>query len=472
MTQLSYRTLDDGTTTLPEHALAAFAPSISGGVLQPGDPDYDQARQVWNGMVDRHPALIARCENSEDVRNAILFAKAQRMLLSVRGGGHHIAGNAVAEQGLMIDLSSMRGVEIDPAARRAYVQPGALLGDLDKASQAHGLATPTGINSTTGVAGLCLGGGFGWLTRKYGMTVDNLVGAELVDADGQLHQVSTQHEQDLFWAIRGGGGNFGVVTRFEFALHPVGPEVSTGLVVYPLEQARQVLQAWREFCAAAPLELSVWAVLRQAPPLPFLPEAAHGQPVVILAALHCGEVEAGEQAIKPLLDFGQPLGSALGAQPYAAFQQAFDPLLASGARNYWKSHNLGQISDKLIDVAVDAATHLPTPETEVFIAQLGGAAADVQPDATAYVGRDANFVMNVHGRWQQPEDDERVRNWARMLFEEVRPFATGGGYVNFFTADENERTQSAYGTNYPRLQALKRRYDPENLFRLNLNIQA
>jgi FAD/FMN-containing dehydrogenase len=470
MNPLTYRTLDKDVRHVRRSDVDTFAAQVSGGVLDATDAAYDEARKVWNATVDRRPALIARCRTTGDVQAAVRFAATHRMLASVRGGGHHIAGNAVAEGGLMIDLSGMRTVGIDAGARTARVDAGALLADLDRESQAHGLATPLGINSTTGVAGLTLGGGFGWLSRRYGMTVDNLRGATVVTADAAVHEVSASAEPDLFWALRGGGGNFGVVTSFEFELHPVGPEVYAGLVVYPFAQAQKVLRAWRDFTASAPDELSVWTVMRKAPPLPFLPASAHGTDVVIFALVHCGNVEAGERAAAPVLQFGKPIASALGPSPYAGFQQAFDPLLAPGGRNYWKSNNFSALSDAALDVMIASAAKLPGPECEIFVAQLGGAMARVPPAATPFVGRDARYIMNVHGRWSDPRDDERVRAWARQVFQDAAPHATGGGYVNFLTDDEAERVAASYGANHARLQAVKQRYDPGNLFRMNLNI--
>jgi FAD/FMN-containing dehydrogenase len=469
-TTLDYRTLDQAVRQLRAADVGALSRQISGGVLGAADAAYDEARKVWNATVDRRPALIARCLTTSDVQAAVRFAAAHSMMTSVRGGGHHIAGNAVAEGGLMIDLSGMRTVGIDTRTRTARVDAGALLSDLDRESQAHGLATPLGINSTTGVAGLTLGGGFGWLSRRHGLTVDNLRGATVVTADGAVHGVSATAEPDLFWALRGGGGNFGVVTSFEFQLHPVGPEVYAGLVVYPFAQAKKVLRAWRDFTASAPDELAVWTVMRKAPPLPFLPAAAHGTDVVIFALVYSGTVEAGQRAAAPVLQFGEPIASALGPSPYAGFQQAFDPLLAPGGRNYWKSNNFSTLSDAALDLMIASAAKLPGGECEIFVAQLGGAMARVPPTATAFVGRDARYIMNVHGRWSDARDDERVRTWARQAFQDAAPHATGGGYVNFLTDDEAERVAASYGVNHARLQAVKQRYDPGNLFRMNLNI--
>jgi FAD/FMN-containing dehydrogenase len=471
MGALTYLTLDKDVRQLRPAAVDAFAARISGGLLTIADRGYDEARKVWNATVDRRPALIARCLNDADVQAAVGFAGAQRMLVTVRGGGHHIAGNAVAEGGLMIDLSGMRTVSVDAARRSARVDAGALLGDFDRAAQAHGLATPLGINSTTGVAGLTLGGGFGWLTRRYGMTIDNLLAATIVTADGEVRVASADSEPDLFWAVRGGGGNFGVATSFEFALHPVGPEIYAGLIVYPFAQAKKVLRGWRDFTTEAPDELSVWGLLRKAPPLPFLPASVHGNEVVVLVVAHSGDVGEGQRLAAPLLELGDPVGTALGSVPYAAFQAAFDPLLTAGGRNYWKSNNFRALTDPALDVVIEAAGRLPGPECEIFLAQLGGAMARVDPAATAYAGRDAHYIMNVHGRWSAPRDDDRVRTWARQVFREAAPHATGSGYVNFLTDDENERVVASYGVNYPRLQLAKRRFDPENLFRMNLNIE-
>ena len=471
MHSLTYLTLDRDVRQVRRADVDAFAAQIGGGAMTASHASYEAARKVWNGTVDRRPALIAQCLSESDVQAAIRFAATHRMLLSVRAGGHHIAGNAVAEGGLMIDLSAMKTVSVDVAKRTARVGAGALLADFDREAQAHGLATPLGINSTTGVAGLTLGGGFGWLTRRHGMTIDNLLSARVVTADGEVRMASAQSEPDLFWALRGGGGNFGVVTEFEFRLHPVGPEVHAGLVVYPAAQARKVLRAWRDFTAGSPDELSVWTVLRKAPPLPFIPASAHGSDVVIFPLVHCGDLETGRRDALPVLEFGDPVASAVGPTPYAAFQTAFDPLLTPGGRNYWKSNNFSTLSDAAIDVVIDAAARLPGPECELFIAQLGGAMAPIDPAATAFVGRDARYIMNVHGRWSDPRDDDRVRAWARRVFEATAPHATGNGYVNFLTEDEGERVAATYGANHERLQALKLRFDPSNLFRMNLNIE-
>ncbi len=441
-----------------------------GEVLLPGDGPFEAARRIWNAMIDKRPALIVRCAEVSDVVRAVNFARDNRLPLAVRGGGHHIAGNALVDDGVVIDLSRMTAARVDADARRVTIQGGATLADLDAATQVHGLATPVGINSTTGVAGLTLGGGFGWLSRKYGMTVDNLESVEMVTATGDVVRASAYERPDLFWALRGGGGNFGVVTSFEFRLHPVGPGVLSGLIVYPISSVRSVLPQYGEFVAQAPDELSVWAVLRSAPPLPFLPESVHGKGILALAVLYAGDPERGAPLLEPLRRFGNPVGEHVGVQPYTAWQRVFDPLLSAGARNYWKSHNLSALAHGLLDVVVECVQKMPSPQCEIFIAALGGAAALPAPESTAYAHRDAQFVMNVHSRWNDPADDARCVGWARDFFQASAPFATGGVYVNFLTADEGDRVRSGYGSNYRRLADVKRTYDPDNLFRMNPNI--
>ncbi len=442
---------------------------LSGEVLLPSDEAYESARKIWNAMIDKRPAAIVRCSTTSDVVHAVNFARNHGIALAVRGGGHNIAG-ALCDDGILIDLSRMKGARVDPGARRVTIEGGATLADLDAATQAHGLATPVGINSSTGVAELTLGGGFGWLSRKYGMTVDNLESAEVVTAAGEVVRASATQHPDLFWALRG-GGNFGVVTRFEFRLHPVGPDVLSGLIVYPLSEAKPVLRGYRDVTAKAPNDLSVWALLRQAPPLPFLPKEVHGQGIVAIALLYAGHPKQGEPLIEPLRKFGTPVGEHVGVQPYTAWQQAFDPLLTAGARNYWKSHNFSKLQDGLLDVVIDYVGRLPSPECEIFFGALGGATARPGPDATAYPHRDAQFVMNFHGRWVDPADDVRCIGWAREFFNASAPFAGGSVDVNFVTADEGNRVRADYGSNYDRLARVKRRYDPSNLFRMNQNIK-
>jgi FAD/FMN-containing dehydrogenase len=355
--------------------------------------------------------------------------------------------------------------------QRAWVEPGATLADVDKETQAFGLALPTGINSTTGIAGLTLGGGFGWITRKFGLTLDNLLSVDVVTADGEFRHASQTENPDLFWALRGGGGNFGVATAFEFQLHRLGPEVLSGLVVHPFDDAETVLSEYRQALEEAPDELTCWVVMRRAPPLPFLPEEWHGKEVVCLAMCYCGDIQQGEKAASRLRSIGKPIADVVQANPFAAWQQAFDPLLAPGARNYWKSHDFAELSDRTIGLLMGAVRNLPGPECEIFIGHVGGAAGRVSADATAFPQRNSHFVMNVHARWHGQEMDQACIGWARALFEAARPHAVGTAYINFMPDDEMDRVQAAYGGSYRRLAELKRRYDPLNLFRMNQNVK-
>jgi FAD/FMN-containing dehydrogenase len=469
MTDLTIRTLD-ATRTVSSETLAAFRGRLRGVAALPGEGGYDAARTIWNAMIDRRPALVARCLGAADVIEAVKLARDENLLVAVRAGGHNIAGNAVCDGGLLIDLSPMRSVRVDPAQRIARVEPGATLGDFDREAQAFGLATPLGINSTTGVAGLTLGGGFGWTTRKFGLTIDNLLSADVVTSDGAFARASETENPDLFWALRGGGGNFGVVTSFEFRLHPLGPEVLSGLVVHPLEEATKLLPEFRRIASEAPDELTIWAVMRKAPPLPFLPAEWHGREVLIFAACYAGDMAEGEKAIRPLRALGKPIADVISPHPFVGWQTAFDPLLTSGARNYWKSHDFADLPDAAIEVIVRAAQTLPSPECEVFIASLGGAMARVAPDATAFPNRNAHFVMNAHTRWRDKSEDSTCVAWARGLYEAAAPYAAGSAYVNFMPDDESGRVENAYGANYRRLAEIKRRYDPDNRFRMNQNI--
>ena len=463
--------IEGGNIELDQEAVEGLSTSLRGEVLLPGGETYDEARTIWNAMVDRRPGLIVRCLGSADVVRAVNFVREHGLLTAVRSGGHNIAGNAVCEGGVMIDLSQMKSVRMDLENGTVRMEPGATLGDLDNETQAFGMAVPTGINSTTGAAGLTLGGGFGWLSRKHGLTIDSLISADVVTAAGELVRADADTNPDLFWGIRGGGGNFGVVTSFEYETHEVGPEVLAGLVVHRQSEAKAALEFYRDFAATAPDELSVWVVLRGAPPLPFLAEEDHGTPVLAFAVLYAGEVEEGQQALAPLLEWGNPIGTHVGPCPFVAFQQAFDPLLTPGARNYWKSHNFTEISDAAIETLLSYAGNLPSGQSEIFLAQLGGAQGRVAPDATAYWPRNARYVMNVHTRWDDAEDDDRCRAWAREFFDAAAPHASGDVYINFMPEDEPDRVEAAYGGNYERLLELKRKYDPGNMFRLNQNIK-
>ncbi|WP_255150790.1 FAD-binding oxidoreductase [Halorarius halobius] len=455
---------------LSDDAIDEFAASLRGVVLRPDDEGYDDARAVWNAMIDKYPAVIAQCAGVADVIASVRFARDHDLPLAVKSGGHNIAGNAVCDDGLVVDCSGMRSVRVDPAAKTATVEPGATLHDLDHETQAFGLATPVGYNSTTGIAGLTLGGGWGWLSRAYGLTADNLRAVDLVTAEGELVRASDEENPELFWGVRGGGGNFGVVTAFEFDLHEVGPEVLSGILVHPFEDAADRLEEYRELVADAPDELAVWFVFRHAPPLPVIPEAYHGEKVLIFAAFYAGDVDDGEAAVAPFREMGTPIADAVEPHVYEEWQQVFDPLLEPGARNYWKSHNFVEITDGMIDTFVRYADLLPTPHTELAVAQLGGAINEKPTDATAYPHRDAAFTMNLHTRWTDPADDDRCVAWARELYDAMTPHATGGVYVNF-VPEEGGQERAAYRENYERLAELKAEWDPDNVFSMNQNVE-
>lgn len=462
--------LDGRNRDVATEAVDGLASDLRGRLIRPEDADFDAARRVWNGTIDRRPAIIAECAGPADVQIAVRFAAKEGLLTSVRGGGHNIAGSAVCDGGLMIDLSKMRAVRVDPVAKRAWAQGGALLGDVDHETQAFGLAVPTGINSETGIPGLALGGGYGWLSRQFGHTVDNIVSANIVTADGQARRASKDENADLFWAIRGGGGNFGVVTEFEFQLHQVGPMLMTGPVVHRLEDAGAVLRAYREIASELPDAATCWFVLRTAPPLPFLAPEHHGKTVLLMPMAYAGSIEDGERALAPLRSIGNPIADGVSPHPYKGWQAAFDPLLSAGARNYWKSHDFIELSDDLIDLMVTAARELPTGECEIFTAQLGGAAGRVAPDAMAYPHRATRYTMNIHGRWQDAAQDAQCAAWVRGLFDKAAPMSEGSVYINFVPEAGENRSKGTFGQNIDRLRKIKTEVDPQNLFRANVGI--
>lgn len=467
----SLTALNGGTTSVSDEDLSALRAEMRGAVLLPGDGGYEAARTVWNGMIDRRPGLVVQPLGTSEIKAAVEFAARNGLLISMQGGGHQIGGLAVAEGALLVDMSRMRHVHVDPEARTARVGAGCLLGDVDRECQRHGLAFPTGINSTTGIAGLTLGGGFGWITRKHGMTVDNLLSAEIVTADGTILTISPDRHPDLFWACTGGGGNFGVVSSFEFRLHPVGPQILSGLVVHPLEAGPELLRKYREISTGAPDELTVWTVMRKAPPLPFIPEDWHGREVLIFAVCYCGDMAEGERAVAELRALGTPIADVIGPHSYTGWQAAFDPLLTPGMRNYWKSQDFLDLTEETIGHLLDAARNLPDDQTEIVLPHLGGAMARVSPDATAFPQRAAHFTMNLHTRWEDPAKDEACIGWARALSDTVASQSAGSVYVNFMPEDEAGRIDGAYGVNMDRLRRVKTQYDPGNLFRVNHNIR-
>jgi FAD/FMN-containing dehydrogenase len=447
--------------------------SFRGELLLPTGPGYDTARRIWNGAIDRRPACIARCTGVADVVAAVRFARERDLVVAVRSGGHGVAGHAVCDGGLVIDLSPLKGITVDPQARTARAQAGVLWGELDRETQLHGLATVGGIVTHTGIAGLTLGGGIGWLMRKHGATVDNLLCADVVTAQGEIVTASEEENPDLFWAIRGGGGNFGIVTSFEYRLHPVGPIVLAGPVFHPLEDAPEVLRFYREFIAAAPDELTTIFELSVAPPLPFLPDEVHGKPVVMVGACYAGSPDEGAEVVRSLKQFGRPIVDLLEPKPYTALQSLFDPLVPHGWHRYWKSVELPPLTDDAIDTLVEHAPAVTSPKSYCIVFQLGGALARVGEDETAFSQRDAAHNVNINAVWTEEDPDaERHVDWARDFFDAMQPHAGGRVYVNFLGEEGGNRVRQAYGArNYERLVELKRAYDPTNFFRLNQNIQ-
>ena len=453
-------------------SISGLAGSFTGELLAPGDAGYDDARQVWNGAIDRRPGLIARCAGVADVVAALRHAREHELLVAVRGGGHGVAGLAVCDDGIVIDLSPMRGIAVDSAGRTARAQAGVLWGELDAATQADGLATVGGIVTHTGIAGLTLGGGIGWLMRRHGATVDNLLSAEVVTADGAVLRASADEHPELFWGLRGGGGNFGIVTSFEYRLHPVGPTVLAGPIFYALEDGAEALRFYRDYITEAPDELTTIVMLRQAPALPFVPTELHGRPVVMVTACYAGPVERGEEVLAPLRRFGRPLVDAIAPRPYVELQQLFNPGVPHGWHYYWKSWELPPLQDAAIDTLVEQAHRITSPRSYVIVFQLGGALARVGEHDTAFGQRDAAHDVNINAVWlpDDPARDEHVR-WARECYAALEPFATGRTYVNFLADEGQQRVRAAYGEErYARLVALKRAHDPENVFRLNQNI--
>jgi FAD/FMN-containing dehydrogenase len=442
-----------------------------GPIVRRGDDGYDQVRAVWNGAIDRHPTAIARCLGTSDVVAAVRYAREQGVTVSIRGGGHNIAGLALVEDGLVIDLSLMRGVRTDPATRSARVQGGALLGDVDNDTQLHGLAVPSGIVTHTGVAGLTLGGGIGWIMRKHGLSVDNLRSVDVVTADGSLVHASDEDNADLFWGIRGGGGNFGVVTSFEFRAAPVGPTVLGGPIYWPMEDGAEILRFYRDFIAGSPLDYGSIVNLRKAPAVPFLPTELHGRPALSIANCWIGDPDEGERFLEPLRRFGTPLIDLVKPKPWLAHQSMFDPTVPHGWHYYWKSTDLSRLDDDLIEVVVSNSLKITSPLSYSVIFQLGGAVAAVPEDATAYSHRDAAHNININGVWQRgdPGADEHVA-WARRFFDELAPFQAGV-YVNFLMEEGHDRVRAAYGPQkYDRLVKVKTKYDPDNFFRINQNV--
>ncbi len=467
------RTIHGNEIELAGSTLKTFTSGLRGTVLRSDDAGYDDARSIWNAMIDRRPALIVRAAGAADVADTVRLAREHDLLLAIRGGGHNIAGTAVCDGGLMLDLSPMGGIHVDPAAETVRVEPGCVWGDVDRETQRFGLAVPSGIVSTTGVPGLTLGGGFGWTTRKWGYTSDNLLSADVVTADGQMRRASERDDPELFWAIRGGGGNFGVVTSFEFRARRIGPEVAGGMILWPMARAREVMDFFREFTAAAPDELTCLLVLRKAPPVPALPEEIHGAPVAIVAACHTGPVEDGMRTLAPLRAFGEPLADLLGPKPYVGMQSMLDAGSPHGRHYYWKSDYFRGLPEAAVAPMIEHAKQMTSPQSAVLFMHLGGAANRLPEDHSAAGPRDIDYVLNIQGSWLEVAESERHVRWVRDYWQAMHLHASGRAYANFFTEDEGpDRLLQGYGADtYRRLARIKAHHDPANLFRLNQNIE-
>jgi FAD/FMN-containing dehydrogenase len=456
---------------LDPRALAELAGRLQGRLILPSSASYEAQRRVWNGSVDRYPAAIARCANVADVATALQFTRSHNLLVAVRAGGHSFPGHSVCDDGMVIDLSPMRGIRVDAERRTVSVQSGVLLGELDAATQPYGLAITSGIVTHTGVAGLTLGGGLGWIMRKYGLTIDQLLSIELITADGELVRASASENVDLFWGVRGGGGNFGIVTEFEFRLNPVGPEVFAGPVFWPMEDAPDVLRFYRDWIADCPDELLTIVVQRHAVDLPTIPRELVGRQVIAVAACHVGPVEEAERVLRPLKSFGRPLLDLCQPKPYLVHQSMFDPGFPHGWWYYVRSCDIAALADDVIDIMAEHGRRIVSPITSVGLWQGGGAVARVGEDETAFHGRGAGFTFNINGNSYSADGFDAEREWARDYWSALEPYHTSV-YVNFMMDEGEERIRQAYGAaKYDRLKALKRAYDPHNVFRLNQNIR-
>jgi FAD/FMN-containing dehydrogenase len=466
-----------GPAVIAEAEIDELRMMMRGSLLRAGQPGYDDARVIYNGMFDRRPALIARCRGAADVMDVVRFASRRRLLTAVRGGGHSVAGASMCDEGLVIDLSQMSGVVVDHKRRVARVQGGATWADVDRETQAFGLATPGGIVSHTGVAGLTLGGGIGWLRNRYGLSCDNLVSADVVTADGAVLTANADENADLFWALRGGGGAFGAVTSFEFMLHPVGPMVAAVFSMYPMGATRDVVKRWRDWVASAPEEATSEIAMWTAPAAQSLPFSVHDREVVIAAGVYAGDMQEGMRVLQPLREFGAPLGEIVGEIPYRIVQRAFDPFFPNTGAviSYWKSLYLGDLNDAAIEIMADRAENRSSPSTMVFVQHLGGAVRRLRPDETAFAIRDAAFVMNFMGNWRDARETPRHVAWVREAWKRLSPHSTGAVYMNYLGCEERDAdslARATFGANYDRLVQIKAKYDPTNLFRLNHSIKG
>ena len=456
---------------LQEEQIEAFQMTLRGPVMRPGDAGYEEIRTVWNAIIDRKPAIIVRCLGTADIIACVKFAREHNLLLCIKGGGHNIAGLGVADGALMLDMSLMRGVFVDPEHKVAHVQPGCVLGDIDRETQLHGLAAVLGFVSLTGAVSLTMGGGLGYLTKRWGWASDSVLAMNIVTAEGQLVRASEDENPELFWALRGGGGNFGVVTGVDYKLYPVGPEVVGGLIAWPASEAPKVLDFYRKVAAEAPPELTVVTLMRLAPPAPWLPKDYHGKPIIAILTCYSGDPAQGEEIVAPIKAFGSPIGDVMIRRPYVQLQSMLDATQPKGRRYYWKSEYLPGIEPDLCNRFMAHAEKIPSPHSALIFFQLEGALNNIANNHSSVGNRDARYVLNIAGSWEDENDDEANIAWARTAWDDMKSFSTGGTYINFLTADEGpERNEAALGVNIKRLAEIKAKWDPDNIFRTNRNI--
>jgi FAD/FMN-containing dehydrogenase len=469
---MKVKTMDGSEIELKQEILDSLKIRLKGPVLTSGDIGFDESRTVWNGMIDRKPAIVVRCLGTADVITSVQFAREHGLLLCIKGGGHNIAGLSTADGALMLDMSLMRGVWVDPQRRIAHAQAGCLITDVDRETQLHGLATVLGFVSLTGIAGLTLGGGFGYLTRRWGWTSDNVISMDIVTTDAQLVHASINENADLFWGLRGGGGNFGVVTAIDYMLYPVGPEVVGGIVAWPASEAPKVLDLYRTLARQATPELTLVAMMRYAPPAPWLPKDIHGKPIVALLACYSGKSEEGEKIVAPIKALGNPVGDILVRRPYTQMQSLLDATQPKGRRYYWKSEYLMNIEPDLCNKVIAHAARIPSPLSAVILFQIEGTLNTLSKEHSPVGNRDAHYVLNIAGSWEQAGDDKQNIDWVRETWDDLKSFSTGGNYINFQTADEGEgRIEAALGKGLQQLSGVKAKWDPHNMFRMNRNIK-
>jgi FAD/FMN-containing dehydrogenase len=469
---MTVKMLDGRDSSISGEIFEGFKMKLKGYVLLPGDNGYNESRTVWNGMTDKKPSVIVKCLGAADVIAAVCFAREHNLLLCIKGGGHNIAGLASAEGGMMLDMSLMRGVWTNKKTQTAHAQSGCQLGDVDRETQLHGLAGVLGFVSQTGIAGLTLGGGFGYLTRRWGWTADNLRGMEVVTADGKLVSANENENPDLYWALRGGGGNFGVVTSINFKLYPVGPQIAGGIILWPVEESERVLELYRDLAEKAPRELTLVAIMRPSPPAPWIPKEWHLKPVIMILACWSGKTEEADKYLAPIKSFGKPIADIIINRPYVQMQSILDAANPKGRRYYWKSEYLPEVTQELKRKFIAHGEKISSPFSAMILFQLGGALNELDDNHSPAGNRRAKYVLNITSAWEHSADDEKNIQWARNAWEEMKEFSTGGTYLNFLNADDKyDRTEAALGKSIRRLREIKSKWDPDNFFRMNWNIK-